>query len=87
LQNIEKIFANAYELELPTGIGISLIFNVGDLYPFKETKGVSINELVSDEYHTIEWKEKFPKVVQKDIEAVLTRKWKEGLGVKSTFSI
>ena len=30
-----KIFsANAYELEMPTGVGISPIFNVVDLYPY-----------------------------------------------------
>jgi len=27
-------FANAYELEMPTGVGISPIFNVADIYPF-----------------------------------------------------
>jgi hypothetical protein len=28
-----KFRENAYELELPEGIGISLIFNISDLYP------------------------------------------------------
>jgi len=44
------------------------------LYPFKEIEGVSTYELVSDEYHTIEWEEQFPKVVLKDIEAILDNK-------------
>ena len=31
---IRKFSANAYELELPIGVGISPIFNVADLYPY-----------------------------------------------------
>jgi hypothetical protein len=32
---IRKFGANAYEIELPNGVGISLIFNVADLYPYR----------------------------------------------------
>ena len=32
---LKKFGANAYEIELPDGIRISLIFNVLDLYPYK----------------------------------------------------
>jgi hypothetical protein len=32
---LRRFSANAYELELPTGIDISPIFNVADLYPYK----------------------------------------------------
>ena len=32
---LRKLFANAYELELPSDLQISPIFNVLDLYPFK----------------------------------------------------
>ena len=31
---LRKFSANAYELEVPTGVGISPIFNVADLYPY-----------------------------------------------------
>ena len=31
---LKKFSANAYELEMPTGVGISPIFNVEDLYPY-----------------------------------------------------
>jgi hypothetical protein len=30
---LRKFRDNAYEIELPDGIGISLIFNISDLYP------------------------------------------------------
>jgi hypothetical protein len=33
---LKKVGANAYEIELPDGIGISLIFNVSNLYPYKD---------------------------------------------------
>jgi hypothetical protein len=33
---IRKFEANAYEIELPDGVGISPIFNIADLYPYRE---------------------------------------------------
>jgi hypothetical protein len=32
---LRKLRENAYEIEFPDGIGISLIFNIADLYPYK----------------------------------------------------
>jgi hypothetical protein len=32
---LKKFGENAYEIELPDGIGIYSIFNVSDLYPYK----------------------------------------------------
>ena len=31
---LQKFSTNSYELEMPTGVGISPIFNVADLYPY-----------------------------------------------------
>jgi hypothetical protein len=33
---LRKFEANAYEIELPDGVGISPIFNIADLYPYRE---------------------------------------------------
>jgi hypothetical protein len=66
--------SNAYEIELPSGVGISPIFNIAYLYSFKWTEDVSTNELVSDGDHTIGWKEQLPRVLQKDIETILHMK-------------
>ena len=42
---IRKFGANAYEIELPDGVGISPIFNVADLYPYRaDKKGAEDNK-------------------------------------------
>ena len=33
---LRKFAANAYEIELSNNVGISLIFNVADLYPYNK---------------------------------------------------
>jgi hypothetical protein len=35
MQDPWKFAANAYEIELSDNVGISLIFNVAELYPYK----------------------------------------------------
>jgi hypothetical protein len=46
---LRKFDANAYEIELPDGVGISPIFNVSDLYPYRKMtqKGQKIKERFS----------------------------------------
>jgi hypothetical protein len=41
---LKKFGANYYEIELPNGIGISPIFNVSDLYPYKAKEARIGNE-------------------------------------------
>jgi hypothetical protein len=71
---LRKFSSNAYEIELASGVGISPIFNVADFYSFKETKDVSINELVNDGDQTIGWKKQLPRAVKKEIETILYMK-------------
>jgi len=46
---MRKLSTNAYEIEFPKGIGISPIFNVADLYPYKETELELQKEPAGDE--------------------------------------
>ena len=45
---LRKFYANAYEIELPSDIQISPIFNVLDLYNFKDSS-VQIEEMILGE--------------------------------------
>jgi hypothetical protein len=52
---LRKFEANDYEMELPDGVGISPIFNVVDLYPYRvdETKG-------SEDQKEVQWVRQMP---------------------------
>jgi hypothetical protein len=72
---LRKFSLNAYEIEFPNNIGISPIFNVADLYLFKEMEDdVSKDVPVSDENQIIGWEKQMPRTVQKEIEAILYQK-------------
>jgi hypothetical protein len=54
---LKKCGANSYEIELPNGIGISLIFNILDLYPYKAEEIEMGNE-----QPVIQWTKQMPVV-------------------------
>ena len=45
---LRKFNANAYEIELPDDVGISPIFNISDMYPYKryDTEGSKDQEKI-----------------------------------------
>jgi hypothetical protein len=52
---LKKFGANAYEIELPDGIGISPIFNVSYLYPYRDEEAGE-----SDEQLEVQWTKQMP---------------------------
>ena len=70
---LRRFSPNAYEVELPSDIGISPIFNVVDLYSFKESNSGTANEPVGEE-NQIECEEQLPKKTQQEIEKILDKR-------------
>lgn len=62
---------NAYEIELPKGFVISPIFNVSDLYPFKELVNDRIDSPISDK---VQWEKQQPSTPTKQIESIIDRR-------------
>jgi len=72
MQSIEKIFSNAYEIELPSDNGISLIFSVADLYRYE---GENADDIAEDqEKQEIDWVKQLPTTQQLQPERILDKK-------------
>ena len=52
---LKKFRENAYEIELSDGIGISSIFNISDLYPYRVGE-----EETGDKQPVIQWMKQMP---------------------------
>jgi hypothetical protein len=66
---LKKFRENAYELELPDGIGISLIFNVSDLYPYRS------GEVDTEtEEPVIQWQKQLPVAEKPQMECILDKR-------------
>jgi hypothetical protein len=66
---LRKFDANAYEIELPDGVGISPIFNVSDLYPYRkdDTEG-------SEDQGKIQWEKQMPVAEKLQMEKILDQR-------------
>jgi hypothetical protein len=66
---IKKFGTNAYEIELLDGIGISLIFNVVDLYPYKDEE-----TRTEDEQIEVQWAKKMPVSKNPQMEIIVYKR-------------
>ena len=62
---VKKFGENAYELELPEGIGISPIFNISDLYPYRDS---------GTEEPTIQWQKQMSAAQNPQMEYILDQR-------------
>jgi hypothetical protein len=62
---IKKFGANAYDIELPNGIGISSIFNISYLYPYKD------EEVGTEE---IQWTKQIPVAKKPQMEKIIDKR-------------
>ena len=67
---LRKLSTNAYEIELPDDMGISPIFNVADLYPYKEDEAET-NDLDRNSGQTVKWQRQIPTLQKLEIEHIL----------------
>jgi hypothetical protein len=66
---LKKFGVNAYEIELPDGIGISLIFNISYLYPYKAKEIGTGNEQLE-----VQWTKQMPVAEKLQMERILDKR-------------
>jgi hypothetical protein len=74
LKILHKYGNNAYEVELPPNLGISPIFNVGDLYPFKGTIDEDTLGSATSSEDTYDWVHDLPMPQPITLESILDSK-------------
>ena len=67
---LRKFSVNAYELEMPIGVGISPIFNVADLYPYVVGDNGTFTE-GEDPTEDLQWVGQMPVTQPLEFEAIL----------------
>ena len=70
---LQKFCANAYELQLPPGIGISPIFNVADLFPYIANLEEDSSAQPKQDTHeeSSSWMRQMPSAQPLEIEGIL----------------
>jgi hypothetical protein len=66
---LKKFGVNAYEIELPDGIEIFLVFNILDLYPYKAEETGTGNE-----QPVVQWKKQMPVADNPHMEHILDKR-------------
>ena len=72
-RTLKKFSANSYELEIPTGLGISPIFNVEYLYPYVVGDTGTFAE-GEDSTKDLQWVRQMPVAQPLEVEAILDTK-------------
>jgi hypothetical protein len=66
---LRKFDANAYEIELPDDVGISPIFNISDLYPYREDDTER-----SEDQEKIQWEKQMPVAEKPQMEKIVDQR-------------
>jgi hypothetical protein len=66
---VRKFGANTYEIELPDGFGISPIFNISDLYPYKAEEARAENEQTE-----VQWTKQMPVAAKPHMESIIDKR-------------
>ena len=66
---MKKFGANTYEIELPDGIGISPIFNISYLYPYKARETIA-----NSEQTMVHWAKQMPVAEKPQMEGIIDKR-------------
>jgi hypothetical protein len=66
---LRKFAANAYEIGLLDNVGISPIFNVADMYPYRRDDARE-----SDDHKEVQWEEQLPTAEKPQMEKIMEQR-------------